>query len=517
MLRALAAVLLISGSVFAQTPQAIPAPSNFPIDGDVGEWANVPPTFTLHPSPSGRDGVVWIAQNNAGIIVAGKVSGGAPDYPRLAADLLAKDHIEVWLAFTRAPKMPPIGWGHQFGPQVITSEAECNKKGSSDEPAHEPAKCVQWFRAQAPWREKMRRLFVYQYAIAPGMAAEEFATPAYRAMLAVSSDLESTPNLTKSEHEMFAAAQPPAPPNTAKFRPTNDGYTFEAVFPWDALPPADSLDLSSVLLMVDVFSAAPAGRKTGAYSTTSTTRKWGDPSTFTVVRLASPRQYQIGDCAHRPSAKDIYGDQEYQLYYRPGPNNVVNNTFFLHNTARGYQYEPQGMSPVVEKVDWFAKKISDHEWVCGKQLAYRRDDKVVWSEFTLDPNFETKRLPDGTLLINDQPRVDYSYFGSGQCGACARPGITIYRVPPSGVTIDTALAWGDVVGNEVDDADIHVAPDWSKVTIFEEFTNLDKPDDPAKWRSETFCLQGSTYNSCAKQENVPEPKPRILKDINQDQ
>ena len=512
-MRSLIAMAFLTGSLLAQTSLLIkPAPPGFALDGNIGEWSAVVPTLRLNATPGARGGVVWVAQNETGIIVAGKVSGGEPHFPKSAATLLAGDHVEVWLSLTK-PKFPPIGWGHQFGPQVLATEFECGKEHEDGLKVSDRAACMKWFHEQAPWREKLRRLFTYQYVIAPGIASEEFATPAYHAMMATTSDPETMPNLTKAEHDMFAAAQPPAAPRSARFAPTADGYGFEVIFPWESLPPAGDLELDTLSMMVDVFRAAPPGRKTGAYSTTSGSRTWGDRSSLVDLTLAQSRQYAISECGHAAATKDIYRDEDYPLYFRPSAGNVLNDTFFLHNTARGYQYDPAGMSPIVERVEWFGEKISPDEAVCGPQLAYKKGGKVIWSDFVLDKGFETKRLSDGTLLINDQPRVNWSYFGSGQCGACPRPGITIYRVKPGADVIDTALAWGDIVGNEVTDADIHVAPDWSKVTVFEQVTDYNKPDSEPVWRSETFCLQGNTYNSCEKKENVPEPKPRVLKGL----
>jgi hypothetical protein len=48
--------------------------------------------------------------------------------------------------------------------------------------------------------------------------------------------------------------------------------------------------------MVDVFSSATDGHKTGDYSSTSALRQWGKPATFNHLRLAAPRTFSVTPC-----------------------------------------------------------------------------------------------------------------------------------------------------------------------------------------------------------------------------
>ena len=58
-----------------------------------------PPTFILTPKSSGaRNGKLLIQNDGEGLFIAGNVDGPDPEWSTERGSLLAKDHIEVWIA-----------------------------------------------------------------------------------------------------------------------------------------------------------------------------------------------------------------------------------------------------------------------------------------------------------------------------------------------------------------------------------------------------------------------------------
>ena len=138
------------------------------------------------------------------------------------------------------------------------------------------------------------------------------------------------------------------------------------------------------------------------------------------------------------------------------------DAFIVVNEGKGYQYEPEALSPTAHPVHYFWHVIGENEWVCGPHLTYRKGDKRQSFDVDVDEDgFDAHRLPGGDLLIKVGPRVYGSAFGSGQCGACPRTELRVFRLNTN-MKIQNALELGRIVDTD-ESHDFTVSPDWSQV------------------------------------------------------
>jgi hypothetical protein len=314
---------------------------------------------------------------------------------------------------------------------------------------------------------------------------------------------------TKHTKMETAPLKPLAPSGTTQFRADagGGGYTFEARVPWTAFPPMPSLRLDRVNVMVDVFSSSAAGAAAQPYSSTSAKRKYGDPSTMNSVTLPVPRIYRITHCEYPLKAHDAYFD-EHPAWFIPTDSDILKETFILQNYAAGYQYTPGGLSPVIRPAKFTEQQVENGEYVCGPDLAWSKAGKVALFEALLDdPDFQVKRLPDGSLLVKDGPRPSYSEFGSGACGSCPHAGLSIHRITPEG-KYELAFEYNEMIdGSTLSDADLQVSADWTRISVYQETASDGKA---SKWTAETFCLAGTKYKSCGPKKAAAAPKTRTL-------
>ncbi len=494
------------------TPQAadiLPVPRDYRFDGGTAEWS-APPTFPLLPrgtgAPSGR---LWLGTAAEGLVIAGDIPGAAPRWPDAAGTMAASDHVEVWLADGDTLALPPIGWGNQFDDLTLSSPDDCATRGSADTAA--VSACRFWYSAQERYRRTFRRLFVRQWQLAPTVAAETFAQPAYDAL----------------DEEARRAVEPLRPVTTptlrAAERRAGPGYEFEALIPWSAFPPLRSLEVRRLRVMVDVFRPGAGGRRYGPFATTAAERRWGDPTTFNAVGFTSTRRYEVTACAYplrgyrAPTARYFgYGrvraPDTIQTYFLPTASRDVATVIGLENEAHGYAYEPEGHSPIATPTTYFARPLGSGGLLCGPPLRYRWQGTVFAADtLTLDRAVQVKPLPDGTFLLRNGPRVIYSYYGSGQCGACPRVGLTMLHLDHHrGVT--PALELLEVADFGSNDLDLSVSDAWDSVWFWNE--RLVGDDYRPVWSLTTYCWDGPgrTYAVCAKHDSVPEPSPRHIVD-----
>lgn len=487
-------------------------------DSQLGRTPRPPATVNLIPQSSdGRVGRIWITSSSDGLLVEGEVEGAEPDWPANPGEMLAKDHVEVWLAASPKVTLPPIGWGNQFGEQDLASEAGCDQV--SDQKI-DTAACRAWFQEQVRYREQFRRLFVRQWLVsgdrAPnsysGHVVEAFAHPA---MLEITSkffpDVYAQDAIAPAWNDHVSMSVTPGVPAPA-------AYTFRVEIPYSAFPPVPSLDVSDVWLMVDVFSPPAAGKKIGAFSTTAAHRKWGDPATFNHLRIEQPLRIQVSPCAYPLVQKDVYGKPQPTFVYpvpngtAPGGRVMLDKVTVVLNPAEGYLYAPGGASPKAEVRQLFSQRTSDGGYACGPQLAYAkgavaaRTDQLIHKE-----GFDTKVLPDGWTLVKTGPRADYSTFGSGQCGACPRAELEVYAISPKG-DVEPALKTYELVGNDTVAADFDFAADWSKAVYYHQQA-IPATGEGGAWTADTYCLQGHAYKPCGTKPNATPPNPPRVKEL----
>ncbi|MDE3109920.1 MAG: hypothetical protein KGL02_08260, partial [Acidobacteriota bacterium] len=168
---AIALALFCAPLLCAQEPAEISVPEfhSASFSGSVSAFAATPADIVLTGKQSGsRRGRLWIRNVGAGLLIAGEVQGGPPDFPRDQNSLFSKDHVEIWLAAGADPIFPPIGWGNQFGQtQLPNGAASCanpdSEQGSSMFEANSPKarrECREWVARQETYRRYFRRLFL---------------------------------------------------------------------------------------------------------------------------------------------------------------------------------------------------------------------------------------------------------------------------------------------------------------------------------------------------------------------
>jgi len=510
-------LLFLSATAHAQQePPAVRVPAS-PISGlptALGEFTIAPPEIALIPrEKAARGGQLWIrTAYNHQLYIVGKVDGEQPDFPRSKNQILSKDHVEVWLAAAPDLDFPEIGWGDQFDDtRLPKGDDSCPEWAKPlPNPAEAEKKCRDWATTQVPYRTYLKRLFVRQWLLTPDYTIESFATPAYE---------ELTKRFSGLGDEIPELLNPRGNVKMYLF-PEQSGYSFEIVIPLDALPPFPSLTQANLYLEVDVFKPASSDKKMGAYSTSSPRRAYGKPQTFNALRLDPPLSFSLTPCS-LPLVGTDKRAESHPAWFIPagGPEpRYESDAFILVNDPSGYRYEPAGLSPKARLTHYFWQETGPGEWVCGPQLTYKKGGKSASSPHTISSDgFETKRLPDGELFLKTGPRVWYSEFGSGQCGACPRTDLQIFGLGKD-MKIREALRLGDVVdGPNLFSQDFTISPDWSQITEFDLKGN--EKDLPGSWFSASWCLMQDSqtsiyvYEKCGENKDTKPPNPPILKEL----
>lgn len=515
--------LLVASFGWAQKQQPVVVPEFHPssIGDGIYLYKDLPADLTLIPKEAGgRNGRLWIRNIGSALLIAGQLDGETPDFPRNKSQILAKDHVEVWLATVPDVSMPPIGWGNQFGEQLLPkgpdSCAEWIKdSGDASSQAESEKKCRAWAAEQQQYRSAFRKLFVRQWLLTPDYAIESYATPAFEL---ITSKYASDQAAYKAE---IPQALKPKGNVQMWYSPMNGGhgYTFQITIPYTAFPPANTLDLENLWLMVDVFNPAPQGKKMGAYSSSSPLRAFGKPETFNQLQLKPRRSFRVAPCEGGLEGADKYGEK-HSGWFVPQHDQFVlgsefeSETFIIVNEANGYAYSPVGLSPIVRPHHHFWRSVGENQWVCGPDLAYQKGtDSRHYKEVVAEEKFDVKALTDGTLLVKSGPEVYYSEFGSGQCGACPRYDLEIFAIDKT-LNLSEALSLGGVVQGDNDAVDISVNRDWSEVVEYkEQGTDTANANDNPLWSATTYCLNAAKYTKCGEKKAVQPPDPPVLKEL----
>jgi hypothetical protein len=518
--------------------------------GAIAVPAGQPPDVTKLPAtmdliakaPGAHPGKIWVRSTDEGLHIWGKVQVNDDDlhWPKEKSQMLASDHVEIWLSGSPEVEMPLVGYGNQFGEIDLNNAADCapteNGGGPGDPRVPNVKDCERWYNDQIEYRRQFERLFTRQWLVAgPGSIGQQ--TPVFEDFAA-----SAWANLNASffEQELPKPLQPHGSEGIlSEFNEDSDkqvtemnasgakwnrgvvtGYNFHFFIPWSEFPPAQQLDLRDLWLMVDVFGAALDGKKMGPLSTTSAQRVWGKPSSFNHLVLQVPRQHEITPCRAPNVEKDMYGNPQPAWYFPlngKGPL-TLGTVYDIENPAGGYMYDPAGVSPIFKESDHFWKTLPGGAAVCGPQLAYRNGDIARTSSFFIGQQyFENKALPDGWLLVRTGPDMStQSRFGSGQCGSCPVVDFDIYAVSPAGEIANALSISDEFTGfeDQAADGDFAIASDWSKITFYEKFvtyTDDGKGGEKDNWNSTSYCLQGHTYAKCGDEKNVKPPNPPNFK------
>ncbi len=414
-----------------QTPVNVPDAAKDFAASAVHNWRNQPPTFTLTAAvPGARAGRVWVRKTHEGLVIAGEVDGAPPEFPSTADALISKDHVEIWLAQQPSPELPVMGWGNQFGEIQLPQGRNSCAEGGKESNVGDVNLCQEWAKVQNAYRIQLKRLFARQWQLSPQVTVETFATAAYRAI----GDESRAGRRTTNVAELLKPSGVPA----LKAQPNpSGGYDFETLISWDLFPPSSQVSLQDLYLLVEVFNAAPPGKKSGPYSSTAPGRGYANFASFNRIHFEQPRQFTITPCEY-PAVGANFFDEPAKGYFLPSSEGVINRTFVLQNHFEGYAYNATGFSPEIVPTSFFWKKLAENKYICGPLARISASGKAAdlvekTSEgprqitITKD-SFDVLALPDSSLLLRDGPRVTYSKFGSGQCGACPGTELNIYSI-----------------------------------------------------------------------------------------
>jgi TonB family protein len=480
----------------------------------IDQFTNVPPDITLVPRGAGaRHGQLWIrtvsSYPNVGLCIAGKVDGGQPFFPHARDLILSKNHIEIWLAGSRDVDLPEMGWNAQSEQVKLPKGAESCADWANNavgEAGDLVKGCQEWAASQVRYRQYFQRLFVRQWLLAPDDQIESFATPAFAHIAG---------SYTRDQLDQFM--KPQGNLHVSIFHEPS-GYSFVVFIPFEAFPPLPKLDISDLYLLVDVFNAAPAGKKEGVYSTSSPARVWGKAGTFNALRLDPALSFLLTPCKFPLSETT----QERFTWVLPkldkGP--YLSKTFIIEN-KRGCagSWETGVLSPSVtlSPYFWMDARREIGVWVCGPNLTIAKEGKSeAYLDEVSDEGMEYKQMPDGHLLIKFGPSVGGLGGGCGAGQAVPVTDLRIYDLSKD-LQLNGALALGDTIDGDTYQAEeFTLSPDWSQVT---EYDLLGSTNQAAgTWESNTWCLKangengqgGYVYKNCGSKENVQPPRAQVL-------
>jgi hypothetical protein len=459
-----------------------PAPGNFALDGAIDEWKGIPPHRTLKFGGDRRGSeTIWIAQKRDGLVVAGQILGPGPEFAKTAAELLTKLRVEIWLSVVEPFDLPELPY----------DTTRCERPDLVPE---QKKICLGWLQDQPLYRERLQRQFARMWRIAPAAAQESYALPAYDAL----SDIQ--------RYKALPFFPRPAQVPISRFRTASaQEMSFEIAIPFSLFPPADHLNLESLQIAVNISSEFTGDLPGGEQIRESL------PS----VTLSPSIRSRITPCDQPLLGRAINGG-DVEAFFFPTDTLLIDKVFFLNNPQKGDAWnpipEPTEISPTGFQDTFTTQELGKGEYLCGPFMSYRRGDVVRHFPFQLRPPqdevshsvvspFPVKKLADGTRLIRYGPDQSWSplwrrsYIVYSMRIYAITPALEAEEVLHLGVWSDALAGYG-----------IEISDDWRTVT---EFRQKDGP-----WTSESFCLSGHTYRSCARNSNSRPPK-EPLQDSNQ--
>ncbi len=485
------------------------------VDGRLGEWRDHPTSVELPAAGrAGRPTKLWLATWSRGLTLAGRVHAAEARFEGSAESLHAGDHVVLRIALVDALDLPPIGFGSHHGEVRFASEDDCADPPSRSFPLAGPAirhHCRSWVAGQRRHRERLARLYQRRWILGPalgasdpGLVLEDVASPAFAGL-----DLHA--------REQLAALRPAGRPRMAVHADPDDpgAYGFEILVPWNALPPADALDLARLHLSLEVHAGHAGGEPEPPPLPAARPEAW------TAWRLEVPRRHRLGACGAPLRGLDPYRRWR-PAHYRPAGEAAggrLDEAFVIANDAAGYRDAPQGASPIIHVTRFFAAALGEGEAVCGPGLALLRGGErfaiALPGPGPGDPEMgswipeelEARREGD-RWLVKLGPRVaSASWFGTGQCGACPRATLRILAIDPAGA-VETWLDVDRVIDlSSLVDLDLHLSEDWRRLDHYERVP--DEGDGALRWLRTSRCREEAGFEPCGAAERRAPPH-RVL-------
>ena len=310
-------------------------PAAFKPDGSIGEWEGVPPQLELGPgsqvagkgktsAPSDFSARAGLVLAREGLVLAAEVTDDSVVWPSSAADVLKRDHAELWIAFPEA-SMPPLAYATpETGDVELPNEKACE----ADEEISDKLACREWVLRQKKWRRVLSRFFVRQYLLSPAGVQEAWFSQA--------------PPSPRPEGMPFAWPEP-GKSSVARVVPRPGGYSLEALIPLSDLPPLAQDPLTSFRALVDFADCdTPSGPVDGFFSSAAK-RKFGDARTYNTVRLARPRLFE----SRPPLVAPVFSKETTAFYF---PADPVTSLWAFNNRLRGPGVPFEYDSPTIEQM-----------------------------------------------------------------------------------------------------------------------------------------------------------------------
>jgi hypothetical protein len=456
-------------------------PKNFILDGAIGEWDQQAPSFGCNESSVSNP--IWIARSSQGLVVSGSAHNIVLAKDR--SELSTRGRLEFWLSLSDEIDMPPVSWSGDDG-----TDDTCEGYDDSSKPT-----CLQWFRDQATYRQKLKALFTRMWRIAPNAIEEAHASANYASL--------------KVAEQKSTLPLKPSGQLVAKFS-LIDSYTFtyEILVPWEAFPPADRLHLERVKLALNIIQ--------GDDVRITTERALGDllRPALRSIAVVPPIVAHFTPCEY-----PLTGMSGEPAFFFLGPSLTVRRAFTFENglpcCGNISLQQAKALSPYVTPIEHFVQTLGPGEFLCGSPITYNKGSVI--KRFALDlgpgPGFSplaqppgtlaVHRLPNGTRLIRDGPSFWFQQQTYTMCAACPFGRLAILALTPTG-EIKEALTLGGRVGDvNLAQYNIEMSSDWRTVT---EFRN----NNETGWVSRKFCLNGDTYQACGKDSRSPAPRHGLL-------
>ena len=523
---ALFLLCLVPAAALCQSGNTVIVPTGVP----QGSIESVPANMQLVPkSAAAHPGKVWVRSADDGLHIWGKVETADNKlfWPGEKSEMGTRDHVEIWLSAVSNIDMPVIGFGNQKQELLLKNPSQCTSAVEGAGAVHD---CQIWYKEQLQYRKDLAKLFTRHWVAssAPQQMTgfyEDYATAAWAELQSNYYDEElptalapHEAGITSSFDEVFEDSPASNAPADAAPKKTIIGYTFQFFVPWSAFPPAQELNLRDLWLTVDVVGDA-GSQKSGPLSSTSPQRIAGQPSTFNHLVLDEARKHEITPCRASGAEKDLYGEVHPAWYFPVAGSGAqtISTVYDMENPTAGDMDTPRGVSPLLHVTEHFWKPTPDGGFVCGPDLAFsHRNLRGETASKVAAKYLETKSLPDGWLLVRSGPDVTpMNRFGVGQCGMCPVARLRMYAVSPSGeVAAVLDLKKAGSTDKRVDGGDFAIAPDWSRVTAYEEFATYGeggKPIEKPVWTATSYCLSGHAYSKCGEEKDVTPPDPPNFK------
>lgn len=488
--------------------RVIPDVEDFVHDGRVGEWRSRPIDRVLPASGALPQALLWVGRVREGVVVAAEIRSGLGQE--------ANPVFRIGLAGPDSLRLPPIGWGHQFGMEVLADSTAC---GKPEYAADDAETCRRWLARQERHRARLPALFEREWRVAiaaPEEVEEVGATAAFA-------------RLGEAARGRLRPLRPRGGPRALVrgIAGTEGGIGLEILIPWGSFPPVSAPTLDAVRIRIEW--AVPDSVPSAPWGLSAPARPFVRP----LLHRITPCEYGLegllipGGDGHfgRPASP---GSVPYMI---PEASGDLRSLIVLDNEAAGYQYapDPEGLSPAAYELDYAVLDVGRDESLCAPLLALARGGARVsppdWTHTgegdpfarQVDlPRLETRRLDDGAFLVKSGPRVRWSFYGSGQCGACPRVGVEMFHVSPDDGVVRKLLDILEIAEPGTRDIELEVADDWATVTLYRSETNWDASPPDVRWDAIRYCRTAPPpgggpggFDPCGQEIDVPEPPRRL--------